>query len=67
MRRTSVVCTSTEASCLFISQENFIDCVNQFKFSDKVLQEQIIKHQLYTDRIQQTKAFQASFKEHQNT
>jgi CRP-like cAMP-binding protein len=50
-RSTSVVCTSTHGTCWFISSENFIDCVNQFKFSDKVLQEQIVKHQLYTDRI----------------
>lgn len=37
VRNMTVTCTSTNASVYFLSQENFIDCVNQFKFSDQVL------------------------------
>ena len=57
----TVQCTSATASAYFLSQENFVDCVNQFKFSDQVLQEQVLKHQFYSDRIQQTQVFQDKF------
>ena len=51
-RKTTVICTSTDASLYFIMKEHFIDCVNLYKFSEKVLQEQALKHQLYIKRIQ---------------
>ena len=50
-RKMTVTCMTTTASVYFITQENFIDVVNQFKFSDHILYEQIIKHKLYSERI----------------
>ena len=61
LRKVSVMCTSTHASAYFISAENFIDCVNQYKFSDQILYEQLLKHKLYADRILQTQVFQEKF------
>ena len=50
-RKKTVKCVTTTGSCYFISSEHFIDCVNQHKFSDHVLYEQLIKHKLYSNRI----------------
>ena len=63
-RMKTVKCMSSKGSTYFISQENFIDCVNQYKFSDHILYEQIIKHKFYTDRIQETQVFQDKFNKH---
>ena len=56
-----MVCNSTVGEAYFISAENFIDCVNSFKFSDKILQEQILRHQHYLLRVKETKNFQETF------
>ena len=60
-RKTSVVCESTKAMAFFITEENFIDCVNTFRFSDKILNEQIMKHQHYNDRLEETISFMNMF------
>jgi hypothetical protein len=36
-RKTTVVCTSTDAVVYLIMKEHFVDCVNTFKFSEAVL------------------------------
>jgi hypothetical protein len=38
-RKMTVTCATTVGECYFMSRENFIHCVNQFKFNDQVLQE----------------------------
>ena len=50
-RTTTVECLSMEGVCHFITKENFIHCVNQYKFSQSVIEEQIVKHQRYMDRF----------------
>jgi hypothetical protein len=39
VRRQTVICHSSEATVYQISRTNFIDCVNQYRFSDEVLHE----------------------------
>ena len=60
-RQRTVECTSMQGECFYITSEHFIHCVNQFKFSQQVVEEQIIKHQLYFERMQQTHEFQQRF------
>ena len=47
----SVKCVTTTASTYFISTEYFVDCVNKFQFSEQLLTESVIKHNLYMERI----------------
>ena len=60
-RSKTVECISTRGTCYYLSKEYFIHCVNQFKFSQQVIQEQIVKHQLYIDRMSQTHEFHQRF------
>lgn len=60
-RDKTVECISLHGTCHFLSKEYFIHCANQFKFSDQVLQEQLVKHQMYCRRLEQTYAFQRKF------
>ena len=43
-RTMTIKCVSMEAECQYITKESFIHCVNQFKFSQSVIEEQIIRH-----------------------
>ena len=56
-RLTTVQCISQEATVYFITKESFIDCVNTYKFSDSVLNEQIFMHGRNCDRITKTFSF----------
>ena len=58
LRGKTVTCISEPAKCYFITKENFIHCVNQFRFSQNILEEQIIKHKLYNNRMIETHEFQ---------
>ena len=40
---TTVVCSTNQAVVYFIKKEDFINGVNMFKFSDKILQEKYLK------------------------
>ena len=57
----TVVCKSMTGQCYYISKEYFIHCVNQFKFSQQVIEEQIVKHQVYCNRMKQTHTFLKEF------
>jgi hypothetical protein len=56
-RVTTVQCISQDASVYFIKREHFVDCVNMYKFSDNVLNEQIFLHGRNCDRISKTISF----------
>ena len=60
-RAFSVTCSSTYGSCYIISKEQFRDCVNHFHFSDQVIQELLLKHSLFKQRVLQTHVFQQKF------
>ena len=49
-RMKTVECIS-DGKCYYLSKEYFIHCVNLFKFSQNVIEEQIFKHQMYTNRL----------------
>ena len=51
-RQQSVQCISRTGQCYFLSKDNFFHCVNQFKFHNSVVQERMIKHNTYCDRVQ---------------
>jgi hypothetical protein len=54
-RRLSVTVSSSTATLYFMNTENFIDCVNQYKFSKAVLEEELLRHSRYLLRVNQTK------------
>ena len=57
-RRVSTVeCVSTEGECLFLSKENFMNCVHRFEFYDHVLDEFFLKKESYKNRLQETHIF----------
>eukprot|EP00347_Sterkiella_histriomuscorum_P011137 403373617 len=56
-RQTTVVCSTNNAVVYFIKREDFVNSVNLFKFSDKILQEKFIKQQLMLLRMSETEAF----------
>lgn len=58
-------CKSTTGVCYYLSKEFFIHCVNQFKFPDRVVEEQVLMHQIYCDRMAQTHEFHQKFNKHQ--
>lgn len=60
-RVNSVECVSTEGECLFMSRENFLNCVNRFEFYDQVIEELGQKQKCYKDRLLQTHLFQRNF------
>ena len=60
LRTKTIECTS-EGKCYYLSKESFIHCVNLFKFSQNVIEEQIFKHRLYCDRMVQTHEFHQKF------
>lgn len=60
-RTMTVECQSMNGVCHFITKESFIHCVNQFKFSQSVIEEQIVRHQRYIDRFSATYVFQDEF------
>jgi hypothetical protein len=50
-RQVSAVCHSTQMQCYWLSKNHFIDHINQYKISDHVLQEQVLKHHHYLKRM----------------
>jgi len=54
VRTKTVKCVSQAGMCYFITKEDFIHCVNLFRFSQAVIEEQILKHQLISNRIFET-------------
>ena len=56
----TIECIS-DGKCYYLSKEYFIHCVNLFKFSQNVIEEQIFKHHLYCNRMMQTHEFQRKF------
>lgn len=48
-------------TCYTMSKESFQDCVNQFKFSEQVIKELLLKHNQYKERVLQTQVFQKNF------
>lgn len=56
-RTITAVCASNAATVYFIRRDDFVNSVNLFKFSDKILQEKFLKQQLYNMRLSQTEAF----------
>ncbi|CDW80269.1 UNKNOWN [Stylonychia lemnae] len=56
-RLTTVVCSTNQATVFYIKKEDFINGVNLFKFSDKILQEKFLKQQLLNLRMGETEVF----------
>lgn len=50
-RRLNVTVRSTTANAYFMKTEDFIDCVNQYKFSSLVLEEELFRHKRYLQRV----------------
>lgn len=44
LRAFTVVCSSTTGTCYTMPKDHFQDIVNQFHFSDSVIDELLIKH-----------------------
>lgn len=42
-RLSTAVCATNQAVVYFIKRDDFVNCVNLFKFSDKILQEKFLK------------------------
>ena len=57
LRQKTVECITLKANCYYISLHNFIRCINEFKFSQAVIEEQIVKYQHYCDRMAETHEF----------
>ena len=57
LRAFTVTCASTVATCYVLTKEHFQDCVNQFRFSDCVIEELMLKHRLFKERVMQTHVF----------
>lgn len=53
----TVVCSTNSAVVYYIKREDFVNSVNLFKFSDKILHEIFLKSQLFQMRINQTETF----------
>lgn len=64
-RSFTVSCASKGGKVYFLSRENFQDCVNSFRFSDQVVNEILLRHRLYKERVMQTHVFQSNFERSQ--
>ena len=60
-RQMSVQCVSKEGECLFLSRENFLNCVNKFQFHRQISNLMYDKMKNYNGRIKETQAFQNRF------
>ena len=60
-RTVTVECSSKHGKCYFITRENFIHCVNLFKFQQQVIEEKIVKYELYCNRMIQTHEFMQQY------
>ena len=58
IRKSTATCVSQHGQCYFMAVDQFCDFVNQNKFSQQILQEQICKHVHTQERIRQTHQFQ---------
>ena len=65
LRKSTATCVSQQGWCHFIAIDQFCDFVNQNKFSQQILQEQICKHVHTQERIRQTHQFQRALAQEQ--
>ena len=56
-RMRTVTCISKTGKCYFIEKSDFVRCANRFKFTQAVINEQMVKNKLYDRRMEQTHEF----------
>jgi hypothetical protein len=47
IRKTTVTCTMNNSVVLFIKRVDFVNAVNNYKLSDRILQERILKQKMF--------------------
>ena len=57
LRMRTVTCISKTGKCYFIEKSDFVRCANRFKFTQAVINEQMVKNKLYDRRMEQTHEF----------
>mmetsp|Transcript_21276 Transcript_21276/g.20423 ORF Transcript_21276/g.20423 Transcript_21276/m.20423 type:complete len:81 (+) Transcript_21276:93-335(+) len=53
----TVRCSVNNSTVMFIRRDDFVNCVNQYKFSEKLLQEKLLKSVVYSKRLTETQTF----------
>ena len=51
LRTQTVTCLSKVGKCYFLEKGDFVHCVNRYRFSQAVLEEEIVKSELFSNRM----------------